>query len=190
MAEEDTKISTDGRQRGEMNEKKKTLTRLPLAERVAHEVRLARELGITVTASEAASIGRPVERRSRVEIEPLSACSRPGLASAAEQVLMAGHECGQTANLAMHGGVSEVFKSSTFTLPIHEAGVRDMIKALRTTGDVDTLVTRLSDHLDILAARGDRDDIIREAKRAFDQTLFANADPMKSKKDTGGEPNY
>jgi hypothetical protein len=189
MAEEDTKISNGGRQRGEMNEKKKALTRLPLAERIAQEVRLARELGITVTASEAASIGRPVERRSRVQMEPLHACSGSALASAAE-VLMAGHECGQTANLDMHGGVSEVFKSSTFTLAIQEPGIRDMIKALRTAGDVDTLVTRLSAHLDILAARGDHDDLVREAKRAFAQTLFANADPMKSRKDTGGEPNY
>jgi hypothetical protein len=187
MAEEDTKTYTHGRQRGEMNEIKKTLAELPLAERVAREVRLARELGITVTASEAASIGQPVERRSRVQMEPLHACS--GLASAAERVLMAGHECGQSANLDMHSGVSEVFKSSTFTLPIQEAGVRDMIKALRAGGDIDTLVTRLTDHLDILAARGDRDDIVREAKRAFAQTLFANADPMKSKKGTGGEPN-
>ena len=180
MSAEDTKIAAGDRQR--LAEMKKSIVKLPPAERVAHEVRLARELGITVTASEAAAVTRPVERRIRIHAEPL-------LHAAAGLGLAAGHEGGQTADLAVRRSTAEALKASAF-MPAAQLGcVRDMLKALRSGGDIDALVTRLDPLLELLASHGEHEDLVREAKNVYSQTLFASSNPMKSKKGVGGEPN-
>ena len=180
MTVEDSKITAGDRQR--FAELKKSIVNLPPAERVAHEVRLARELGITVSASEAAAVTRPIERRIRVHAEPL-------LHAAAAQLPIAGQEGGQTADLGVRRSMAEVLRSSAFTTSVQAGCVRDMLKALHAGNNVDALVTRLDPLLELLASSGEHEDLIREAKTIYAQTIFASSDPMKSKKGVGGEPN-
>jgi hypothetical protein len=180
MTVEDTKIAAGDRQR--FAEMKKSIVNLAPADRVTHEVRLAREIGITVTASEAASITRPTERRIRIHAEPL-------LHAAASYAPMAAAEVGQTADLGVRRSMSEVLKASAFMPAVQAGCVRDMLKALRSGGNIDALVTRLDPLLELLASHGEHEDLVREAKTAYAQTIFASSDPMKSKKGVGGEPN-
>lgn len=175
MSAEETKPNPGDRQR--FAEMKKSVVGLPPAERVAHEVRLARELGITVTTSQAAAVTRSAERRIRIHPETLLAASA------------AGHEGGQSADLAMRSSMADVFRTGAFMPAVQAACVRDMLKALRTGNNVEALVTRLDPLLELLTAHGGHEDLVREAKTAYAQTLFAGTDPMKSKKGVGGEPN-
>lgn len=180
MAAEDVRISIGDRQR--FAELKQTMVNLSPAERVAHEVRLARENGLTVTATEAASITRPIERRMRVQAEPV-------LTVTAAQVLMAGHEGGQSADLEGRRSMAEILKTSAFMPTVQAGCVRDTLKALRSGENIDALVTRLDPQLELLVSYGEHEDLVREAKTAFSQTVFASSDPLKSKKGVGGEPS-
>jgi len=54
-------------ERLKFQELKKRITGLPLAERIAEEVRLARELGVTVTVDNAVAVGIAAERQTRLE---------------------------------------------------------------------------------------------------------------------------
>lgn len=175
MASEDLK--TPGGDRHRMNELKASLASLSPAERIAQEIRLAREQGITVTASEAARIGRPIEGMVRLKSQALHAADH------------APHEPGQSADLGMRQTAGSVLRASPF-MPASPAGaVRDMLKTLGSGHDVDALVTRLDPLLTLLAATGEHEDLIREAKTVFARTVFSSSDPMRSRKGAGGEPN-
>ena len=162
---------------------KKRLLSLPLPERVIEEVRQARELGITVTASEAGDIARPIERRSRIDASPICATAASLSAHPAE----ACREHGIGTDLGARGAAA-VLKKSPFTSIGLAASIRENLKAL-AKGDTEELVTKLSPQLELLKARGESPELIRQAKRAFAQAVFAAATPSKSKKGLGGAQN-
>jgi len=175
MSAEETRNAGDRQRFAEL---KKALATMTGGERVAYEVRLAREHGMTVSATEAAAVLTPAERRMRVEF----AAAPPATA------LLAGHEGGQSGDLDLRRSMAEVLRTSAFVPPVQVGTVREMLRSMRSTS-VETMITRLDPQLELLAAHGEYEDLIREAKTMVAQTLFAAADPMKSRKGVGGEPN-
>ena len=183
MSTEEPKFEAKPGDRQRFAELKQSVVNLKPTDRIAQEVRLARELGITVTASNATQVVRPIERRMRIENEPLMhAIPTASLCPPAD-------EGGQTGDLPARLGLAETLRAGNFLSATHASMARDMLKALRTGEDVEAVVTRLDPLLELIAVHGAHEDIIREAKSAYAQTLFAAADPMKSKKGIGGEPN-
>lgn len=61
-------------ERRELNEMKKRLMALPIADRVAEEVRLARSKGMTVTVSEAAGVSVPAQHQTQMRAPNHLAC--------------------------------------------------------------------------------------------------------------------
>lgn len=169
--------------RAKFAEMKRSLSGLAPAERIAQELRFAREFGLTVTATEAASIVRPTQNRFQAD----AALMRPP--AAVDECSQIVRERGQGADLSMRRAMSDVLRSSAFTPSSHSAHIRELNKSLRTTADVESVITRVSAEIDLAAARGDQHDLVREALSAIEQAVFACADPLKSKKGVGGETN-
>ena len=178
-AADEEKPSIDRRRLGEL---KKRLSGLPRAERVAQEVRTARELGITVTATEAASIGVAIEQRNRAPLELIFEPAR-----LYDRDLRAGHEGGQGVDLGPRRSIEAELTASGFMRVAQLANTQELLRQL---GDADTeeLVTRLEPQLELFAALGGRGDVIRQAKKAYAKVVFASVDP-KSGKDITGKSN-
>lgn len=162
---------------------KQSLSGLPPAERIAQELRIARDMGLAVSATEAASIGRPMQNRFRADA---------ALMRAAEIAPVCGARApdnGQSADLSMRRSAAQALLSSAFTPALQAGDVRELAKSLRGAADLESAVVRMSAQLELISARGDQQDLAREAILAIEHTIFAGADPVKSRRGIGGEAN-
>jgi hypothetical protein len=162
-------------------EMKKKLASLPMAERVAQEVRLAREAGITVTATEAASIARPMERLHRVHPDIAEPVAHPPCAL----------EGGQASDLAARANLAAAMRETGLFDDASAAIARDMVRRLGE-GDpaaLEELLTRATPHLELLAVRGDSAGLLAQAREAVARIAFGHVDAGADRNGAAGTRN-
>ncbi len=153
------------RDRSKFAELKKKLLALPPAKRVEQEVRLARENGLTITAAEAASIGRPVEHR-------VSMAATLAPAVTGHVVRVAGDEGGQKLDASSRASLATALKGSPFVHALDPAALNAALKAL-TPQNAEEVMTRLDPQLELLAASGADAKVLEAAKEAVARTFFS-----------------
>lgn len=167
--------------RARFAELKKKLTTLPMAERVAQEVRLAREAGIVVTATEAASIARPTERLHRLHDDLIVAVPSAQCAMEGGQ----GHDLSVRANLASAMRDSGLFDDASVSV------ARDMVRRLSegNPAGLEELLTRATPHLELLAIRGDHAGLLTQAREALAKVAFGHVDAAADRNGAAGTRN-
>jgi hypothetical protein len=158
----------------------KTLRELPLAERIAREVKAARDAGLTVTAADLAAIASPATQRTALPV------SIPGRVEA--DFLALGIDTDQP-DLEARGSLKKTFAGLGAIDPGRLAAIREGVKALSETGPLAgkaDLAADLQHDLDLLALRGGHADLLKEADAAFDRAFFAGL-KAKPGKTPGGQ---
>lgn len=163
-------------------EMKKKLAALPTAERVAQEVRLAREAGITVTATEAASIARPIERLHRVHHVDLAEAAAP---------LPCALEGGQGVDLDSRANFAAAVRETGLLNAASASFAREMVQRM-TDGNpaaLEDLLTRATPHLELLAACGEHAGLLSQARDAVARLAFGHIDPAADRNGPAGTRN-
>lgn len=180
MSEEARTSATALRER--FAELKKKLATLPTAERVAQEVRLAREAGITVTATEAASIARPIERLHRVHHVDLVEAAAPSPCM---------HEGGQGIDLDNRNNFAAAVRETGLLNAASASQVRDMVQHLAegNPAALEDLLTRATPHLELLAACGEHAGLLAQARDAVAKLAFGHVDAGADRNGAAGTRN-
>jgi hypothetical protein len=179
-----TDTGNTGTLRERFAELKKKLAALPTAERVAQEVRLAREAGITVTATEAASIARPIERLHRLHDDLAAAV----LAPAAAPCMLEG---GQGIDLDSRNNFADAVRETGLLNAASAGQVREMIQRM-TEGNpaaLEDLLTRATPHLELLATCGEHAGLLAQARDAVAKLAFGHIDPAADRNGAAGTRN-
>lgn len=176
---------------GKFADIKARLQTLPLAERVALEVRLAKELGIVITPEQLISIASPTTGRSRNDdIAPPGSEGRQG-------AIVPTSSAWGGVDMDARAGVAATLKAMGLGSDLDAGSVREAIRRLDepTSGaygslDLAGLIAGLHDRLELLAARGDHPELVAQGRASLARAVFAAAaaaDP--SKPGPGGAPN-
>lgn len=162
-------------------ELKKKLATLPTAERVAQEVRLAREAGITVTATEAASIARPTERLHRVHVDLVEAAAPPACAL----------EGGQGIDLESRANFAAAVRETGLLNATSAGQVRELIQRMTECNPaaLEDLLTRATPHLELLAACAEHEGLLSQARDAVAKLAFGHVDPAADRNGAAGTRN-
>lgn len=166
-------------------EMKKKLAALPTAERVAQEVRLAREAGITVTATEAASIARPTERLHRVHVDLAEAVALPPNAAACA------HEGGQGIDLDSRANFAAAVRDTGLLGTASASLAREMVQRMAegNPAALEDLLTLATPHLELLAACGEHAGLLAQARDAVAKLAFGHVDPAADRNGAAGTRN-
>lgn len=159
--------------REQMNALKKKMEGLPIEQRMAEEVKLARASGIMLTTVEASALAsgggetvtRLVDEGPAQKIEP-----------------------GQAVDLGVRANLKAMLKATPFPTALATRGLAEAIKAI-DAGNIEEFLVRNDSHLDLLSATGDAPAILKSAKFAVAKHLFGNVDVSRSPDGFGGAKN-
>ncbi|HSP24563.1 MAG TPA: hypothetical protein VLQ65_05270 [Saliniramus sp.] len=159
--------------REQMNALKKKMERLPVEQRMAEEVKLARASGIMLTTVEASALaGGGGEIMTRIVDE-----------GPAQKI-----EPGHAVDLGVRGNLAAMMKANPFPATIATRGLAEAIKAI-DAGNIEEFLVRHDGHLDLLSATGGSPAILKSAKVAVAKHLFGNVDPSAGSDGFGGVKN-
>jgi hypothetical protein len=162
---------------------------LPLTERVALEVKLARDLGIVVTPDQLVSIGAPTRGHVQGQDDNAQPQASPGTPE------YTGNKSGGV-HADTRGSMADVLATMGLDGDVDVAGVRDLIRRLDQTpsaesGGSDTveLAVRLNERVESLAARGLHPDLVAAGGAAVSKAIFGDAGPGSGRPGPGGTSN-
>src|SRR3954453_17374547 len=105
-------------EKGKFADIKEKLKTLPLPDRVALEIRLAKELGLAITPAELISIGTPTQVRTRIDHDSRARTTMQPNAAA----------YGRGSNLESRRAIARTFKAGGLTSDLEIGSVREAIK--------------------------------------------------------------
>lgn len=173
-------------QKGKFADVRTKLKNLPLAERAAFEVRLAKEFGITITPAQLTSVGTPSFGRTRIENHPMANSAADGKArrdwggidldvrSSMSGSLQAvkGLAIDQDVD-AVRQAIEEIEKNST------EYGISSLAYP----------IAELHAQLEMLAMRGDHPELVAKGQTILSKAIFRIPASEASSSGVGGTPN-
>jgi hypothetical protein len=168
---------------------KARLRSLPLAERVALEVKLARDLGLVITPDQLVSIGAPTTGQDQVEGDNVQPDEKPGMPEYAANKSGGMH-------VDSRGSMADSLKAMGLGGDVDVVGVRDLIRRLDETPAADSsgpgtveLAVRLHERLELLTMRGDHPDLVAAGGAAVSKAVFGDAGPGSGKSGPGSTSN-
>jgi hypothetical protein len=168
---------------------KARLRSLPLVERVALEVKLAKDLGLVITPDQLVSIGTPTRGVDQVEGDKVQADEKPGMPE------YAANKSGGV-DTDSRGSMAEALRAMGLGGDVDVVGVRDLIRRLDETSTADSggsnvveLAVRLHERLELLAMRGDHPDLVAAGGAAVSKAVFGDAGAGSGQAGPGGTSN-